>query len=132
MDVQYPVLVEGKQYYLLWVDAESAEDAARQVNEDSDYLTHAQAYDGDWTASAPDADDYSWTIYGHGGAARQCDAHVYSHQSELFRRERAEKVAACAALGHPETTTYGNGDVWCKGCSDYVKDAAPASPSGGK
>jgi hypothetical protein len=123
MDVQYPVLVEGRQHYLLWVEAESAEEAARQVNDDPDYLSQVQPYDSDWTATAPDADDYSWTIYGHGGAASRYDAHIQAHRVELYRRERAEKVAACAMEGHLVTTVYSNGDVWCKGCTTYVKDA---------
>jgi hypothetical protein len=128
MQQSYPVLIECTEHRVVWVEADSPEEAAEFVQNDSEYISTVQPYDADWTAKAP-ANRWDWEdLYGYTGGAPNNDAHVQVHRVEMLRQERAAKRATCSAAGHPNIhTPMSDGRSWCPDCSAYL---APAEVGG--
>src|SRR5689334_13883860 len=117
-----PVIVEVTTKHVVWVQADTADEALRFAERQPFYeLTKVGDTDvATWSSvSLPDG-QYDWDevyemSYGGSYTGVECDAHVDTHRTELRRREREAKKAACIAAGHPEVETYRSGAVWCVG-----------------
>lgn len=127
----YPVFVEQSVVHMIWVDADSPEHAAKQVNEyPGDYnrkLQSCDPVDGWLTARAPTEEigPYDWdAVYGYTGGADEHDHHVTLHRIHLAEQKRA----AHAELGHPGVTDRElDGKRWCPECSWWVEAAEAVS-----
>lgn len=126
----YPVFVEYTQRHVVWVEADSPEQAAEQLarwpydsTDDGETLFESML-----SVSAPKR-DWEWEdIYGNGDYSSpfttEADAHVEAHRTEMRRRELEAQKAACVAAGHPDVETYeATGRTWCKGCREYLTEA---------
>lgn len=131
-ELSYPVFVEHTERWLVWVEADSAEQAADYVNHNQElyeYVSDADRLDGDMTATAPKR-DWEWQDV-YGWEAKPHDAHVRAHRAELDRRERVAQQKACIAEEHPDREKpLLDGRQWCKRCHVYLP-ADTAMPVGG-
>lgn len=125
----YPVFVEEAVVRMIWVEADSPEHAAKQINEwPGDYdraRKNADPVDGWITGRAPSGEigPYDWdAVYGYTGAAEEADAHVRWHEIHLRDLLRVEH----AATGHPNLRERPNhrGERWCPDCRELVAPAA--------
>lgn len=126
----YPVFVEETVVRMIWVEGDSAADAAKQFSEypgDYDYGRRggSDPVDGWVNGIAPSTEigQYDWdAVYGYDGAAPDNDAHVAWHRWIELQQRRAE----CATAGHPQIQDRGHGLLWCPDCTDYIKPANEA------
>lgn len=123
---QYPVFVEETTVRMIWIDADSPEQAALRFNEYSgDFartLEKSDPVDSSVIAYAPAEDGpYDWdAVYGYTGGADEPNMHVTLHRIHLAEQKRA----AHAALGHPGVTDRVlDGKRWCPVCSWWVEIA---------
>jgi hypothetical protein len=121
----YPVFVETTTVHMIWVEGDSAKDAASKFSEDPGRYDYGRGggdpVDGWITGVAPTGTGrYGWhAVYGYDGAADDHDAHVATHRWVQLQQRRAD----CAEVGHPQLEDRGHGVRWCPACTDYIKTA---------
>lgn len=116
------MLVTGTTHYVVWVHAESAEEAHEYAASDTyDYIRDDQSVDV-WLDAEKDPAETAHFIWLYGSTFMpQHDAHVHTHRAEMACRKREAERAACTAAGHPETEKpLTDGRAWCSGCSRYL------------
>jgi hypothetical protein len=121
----YPVIVEYTHQHIVWVEAESPEQAVAYLEdapheETSDQKT-LQSFG--YTVKQPERWDWSDVYdYSDGPYSTLADAHVQVHEAEMRRQKLEAERAACTAAGHPNTEPpIWDGRIWCKGCTTYLK-----------
>lgn len=131
--LKYPIFVEETAVRMIWIEADSPQDAAKQLTEcpsDYDYrLKGSDPVDGWITGYAPsDTGRYHWdAVYGYTGAADEPDMHVALNKIHLAEQARA----AHGALGHPGLTDLAlGGKQWCPTCRRWVEAARPEQAGG--
>lgn len=126
---RYPVIIEVTTQHVVWVDADSQQDAVKHAN---DYPFYELISDNEtaatfWHSVAAPA-QYDWdTVYPRWGSdgsyiGRDANAHVEWHRHHLQMQEWAAEKAACTEAGHPdmEEEPLSDGRRWCKGCREYL------------
>jgi hypothetical protein len=119
----YPVFVEETTVRMIWVEADSAEDAAKLFSEypsEYNYGQGAEPIDG-WIGGVAPTEEfgrYDWdSVYGYTGGADEPDMHVTLHRIHLAEQARE----AHAAIGHPGLTDREiDGKRWCPECAWWV------------
>jgi len=129
--VQRPVIIEVTTRHVVWLDADTPDDALRNAKQypfyeiTSDGETDVTTY---WDVRLPDRYDWEEVYersYCGGYPGRECDAHVEEYRRQKWIAKRAAEKAACTAAGHPSIEKpLSDGRRWCPGCSEYLP--APA------
>jgi hypothetical protein len=108
-DCRFPVIITEHKEHVVWVDAESLEDAYKVLNNDPEW--YERISDQETVASfwhdvrKPDAHDWD-TVYPRyrlDGSydGMPADAHVDAHRVHLRQVQWAAEVAACVEARHP-------------------------------
>lgn len=126
----YPVVVEYTQRHIVWVESDSHERAVERLTSWPYESTHDDEtlFESGLSVYAP-KDPWDWKdVYGDfyctAPYTTEADAHVQTHQQEMYRRQREADKAACVAAGHPEVERYASGRVYCTGCREYIEATA--------
>lgn len=124
---RYPVIVEYTNRHVVWVDADNAELAAREVGwepwkhtDDNETL-----FDSGNDVRAPQGWSDWADVYSGGYPSPydpDNDAHVQTHRTEMYRQQREVLKAACAEAGHPHRNPHvrSDGTQRCQDCDEYV------------
>lgn len=123
----YPVIVEYTHRHVVWVPADSPDDALASMQSDGYELTNDRETlaDAGWTVEAPKYDS-DWSLvysdgWGNGPYRLRYDAHVETHRLEMARQKREADKAACISAGHPNREEpLSDGRRWCDGCREYL------------
>jgi hypothetical protein len=123
--VRYPVIVTYTEEHVVWVEADSLEEAVKRACRDPWELTHRDSTLASLSTDvrAPKPWDYDYTVYDEGETYEglPCDAHVKVWED----RQRKAAQAACAEAGHPNPAENRGrpGTFYCPTC--YVGVDAP-------
>jgi hypothetical protein len=105
--LSYPVIVEYTERHIVWVEADSLDDAVAMLQDTPyEWTSSKTAVDSDFTAAAPDSYDY---------VEQPASAHVEAYHRHQYDERRTAEKAACAAKGHPDAHTERN-RIWCPVC----------------
>lgn len=126
--VSYPVIVTYTQQHIVWVEADSPPAARSRL---ASWPYDSTSYDTTLLASEISVktpqDRYDWEdVYGGDYAtaySAEADAHVETHNQEMWRLKRATEAAACAAADHPARVTYASGRTHCHVCKLELTDS---------
>jgi hypothetical protein len=116
----YPVIVTYTEVHVVWVEADSPEDAVAMLqDEPHEYTSSSTSVDGDSKVAAPD----EWDSH---LVEQYAEAHVRAYYQHLYDQKRAGEKAECAAKGHPGAKTERD-RIWCPVCWTLPLPAAVTS-----
>jgi hypothetical protein len=113
-ELSYPVIVEITEQHVVWIPAENAAEAAKELSDDPDWyeqVSNKTQHDIWHEVRRPDSWDMRTPLI-----AITPDAHIHAYHSERARRRLEEQRAACAAENHVNGLLPGRPAPYCRTC----------------
>lgn len=132
-DRQYPVIVNDTREHVIWIEADSPEDAVTRAARDTYYRIDDEQTLASRVVQVTAPAKFDWPLVTDdsymGYEGTRYDEHVQIHEHLLWKQERAALQAVCSAEGHANNRhRWANGRIECRLCLiDLASEPAAAT-----